>query len=494
MESLTKGEQSRKEVRLVIFFLALILLIPSSLSCSVPVSPRGSSIEVRSNVDASLQGPNNHNCASLIPCNETSCPALMPGASESLCSYNWSGYVVVGEPDTVSAVNGSWVVAQGGCSSTVTTSVAEWVGIDGYNSSTIEQTGTASICLNGEVSYFAFYEFNLNESVTISSVKVSAGDQINAGVSYDNRTNLFTSWIRSSGGGSNTSSEEVVSASRNSAEWIVERPEICNGQRCVLSQLADFGQASFDSSEPSRTRVEYATVGDSTLSLKSLHINALTIIDGRRGTILAEPSPISEDGGFSVAYGGTFVSVTCNLLTPPVGSAVTCVADVTGTYFAPTGGIVWTTDGQGRFSRRSCWVIGNSCTVKYIPTSSSPSRIAITANYSADMYNNPSFADTDLIVKPSSSSTVVTCSRFPSALQDKVFRCVAKIRGYVPTGIVVWSQSGVGSVTFSSSSCPLLSKSCSVIVTRTGAGRVSIVGRYVGNVNNLPSQGTANLG
>ena len=81
-------------------------------------------------------------------------------------SSNWGGYVIApatGNSATsvsVTSVSGSWTVPKVTCGKGSSTEYASfWVGIDGWDSSTVEQTGTDSDCSNGKPSYYAWYEF-----------------------------------------------------------------------------------------------------------------------------------------------------------------------------------------------------------------------------------------------------------------------------------------------------------------------------------------------
>src|ERR1700719_1590892 len=59
-------------------------------------------------------------------------------------STNWSGYAVTGSSFT--SGKGSWIIPTVNCSKTPNTYSSFWVGIDGWTSSTVEQTGTDSDC------------------------------------------------------------------------------------------------------------------------------------------------------------------------------------------------------------------------------------------------------------------------------------------------------------------------------------------------------------
>src|SRR5689334_10107653 len=103
-----------------------------------------------------------------------SSPANLVGniaANES--SLNWAGYAVTAQVDSVTRVRGSWIEPSVSCPVSSTPEAAVfWVGIDGFASSTVEQTGTIAECLNGVASYSAWYEFYPNSSVFISTLTI----------------------------------------------------------------------------------------------------------------------------------------------------------------------------------------------------------------------------------------------------------------------------------------------------------------------------------
>src|ERR1700758_2409666 len=72
-------------------------------------------------------------------------------------SENWSGYAVTGSAFT--SAHGSWTVPAVNCSQTPNTYSSFWVGIDGYSSSTVEQTGTDSDCSGSSARYDAWSGF-----------------------------------------------------------------------------------------------------------------------------------------------------------------------------------------------------------------------------------------------------------------------------------------------------------------------------------------------
>ena len=104
----------------------------------------------------------------------------MANAQTAVDSYNWSGYAVLTQPASrkvpataVTAVSGSWKVPAVSDPGTSTAYAAVWVGIDGYSSSTVEQTGTLSYVSvsNGmtTVTNYAWYEMYPNPMYEIPS-------------------------------------------------------------------------------------------------------------------------------------------------------------------------------------------------------------------------------------------------------------------------------------------------------------------------------------
>lgn len=154
-------------------------------------------------------------------------------------SSNWSGYVVLGS--SFISAEGSLIVPTAKCGSG-TQYAAFWVGLDGYTSSTVEQTGTDSDCSGGTPRYYAWYEFYPHPSFEITSLTIKPGHQISASVVYGN--SAFTITIKDvTTGESFSKSAAVRGAQRSSAEWIAEAP-CCTASGGILP-LADFGTALF---------------------------------------------------------------------------------------------------------------------------------------------------------------------------------------------------------------------------------------------------------
>jgi hypothetical protein len=419
----------------------------------------------------------------------------------SLCSLNWSGYAVPSANYSVSAVYGSWVVPRVNCQEPATGFVAVWVGIDGFSSNTVEQVGVGSDCLEGSPIYYAWYEFYPNPSVLINSVNVAPGDLIKASVTYSAHTDDFTTSISSSGGGSNVTSQQVPGAWRSSAEWIVERPAICFFV-CIITPLGDFGTAGLGSSFTESKGSNYATVGGSTEPIGSFLYVALTMTD-EFSNVVALPSPLTADGtSFLASVSGTFVWVGCTPTSAVVGSKVVCRATVMGSKVvcratvmgdSPTGTVVWSGNGSGRFSPPACKLLNGACAVKYILTSAG-SPPAVVATYRGDGRNPSSFGTFGVGVNRMVSRTAVACTTAsPVVGQSSRIKCTVKVTGDRPAGYVDWTQSGAGSVAFITSRCALVKGLCSVTMTTVSAGKVTIQAAYQGSENNVPSSAGVKL-
>src|SRR5271169_3253206 len=163
---------------------------------------------------------------------------LLPGGK--VTSENWSGYAVTGTAFT--QATGSWKVPAVDCTKTPSTYSAFWVGIDGWNSSTVEQTGTSSDCSGATAQYYAWYEFYPAAGFIITSVPVKPGNVMSAVVSYSG-SEFAVKITNETTGKSFSKSSKGSGEKRTSAEWIAEAP-CCTTGGGILP-LADFVKANF---------------------------------------------------------------------------------------------------------------------------------------------------------------------------------------------------------------------------------------------------------
>jgi hypothetical protein len=212
-------------------------------------------------------------------------------------SANWAGYADIN--DTYQTLSSSWVQPAVDCSKTFggflglfgspTAYSSFWVGLDGYNSSSVEQTGTDSDCLsNGTASYYAWYEMYPASSVQQSTAKypVSPNDTMTAMVmSNVGGTQFYLSLKDVNKGWSFTVPETGSGFARSSAEFVAEAPSQCSLIFCSELPLADFGSVTFTNAVSANTK---GTVGNIALFPNA----AMTMASN--GQVLATPGPLTN--------------------------------------------------------------------------------------------------------------------------------------------------------------------------------------------------------
>jgi hypothetical protein len=207
-------------------------------------------------------------------------------------STNWSGYAVTGS--AVNYVTGTWTVPT--VSTTTSGYSAVWVGIDGYNSTTVEQLGTAEDVANGKATYYAWYEMYPSSSVTIS-MTVKAGDSITASVAYSNSSFVLTIHDTTENE-TFTKTLSLSSAARTSAEWVVEAP---SSNDSVLT-LANFGTATFTNC--------YATINGTTGPIDTWSAYQINMVSSNGSTTLATTSSLTDGTSTLSGYSGTVSGFT----------------------------------------------------------------------------------------------------------------------------------------------------------------------------------------
>jgi hypothetical protein len=115
-----------------------------------------------------------------VPAAHGTRPLSLHGARNAVQSSNWSGYAATGR--TFSTVSANWVEPSVTCPGGNQYS-AFWVGLDGYSSSTVEQTGSSADCNGTSPHYYAWYEMYPAFPVNFSNT-VRAGDHFSASVTH----------------------------------------------------------------------------------------------------------------------------------------------------------------------------------------------------------------------------------------------------------------------------------------------------------------------
>jgi hypothetical protein len=171
------------------------------------------------------------------------------GLKNTVETYNWAGYAASSTKYT--EVSANWSEPSASCGSS-TTYVVFWVGLDGFNSGSVEQTGTLIECYDGTPYQYAWYEMYPAAPV-YWNVSVSPGDTITAEVTSDSSGN-FALTLADSRGWNEATTASNSSLARSSAEVITEAPAGSGG----ILPLADYGTVTFNGAT-----VDYGTLSSS---------------------------------------------------------------------------------------------------------------------------------------------------------------------------------------------------------------------------------------
>jgi hypothetical protein len=165
-------------------------------------------------------------------------PSVLSLITANGISPNWAGYAAAADLDTsaidtVSDVKGTWVVPKA-TGDTADTYAADWIGIDGYltSSRSVEQIGTESEWHSDGAEYYAWWEMydsNLQPQQVIQ-MTIHPGDVMTAEVRWlsGNSFQLTMTDVTTRSTFSATKALGTV-AQRSSAEWIHEAPSDSDG-------------------------------------------------------------------------------------------------------------------------------------------------------------------------------------------------------------------------------------------------------------------------
>ncbi len=211
-------------------------------------------------------------------------------------SSNWGGYAVetcLNSPASgvVSDVKGTWTEPSVTCTAGETAYSSFWVGIDGYSSGTVEQTGTDSDCHSGTPTYYAWYEMYPKSSVNIA-LTILPGDTISAEVHYQGSGNFVLTLTDVTSGQTFQTTKMLKHADRSSAEWIDEAPS--GGG---ILPLADFGTVHFSNCAVTLNGVSGSIVGSAWQTAQ--------ITMSSSGTVKATTSAVTSP---YTAFSATWVS------------------------------------------------------------------------------------------------------------------------------------------------------------------------------------------
>ena len=196
-------------------------------------------------------------------------------------STNWAGYAA--HSTTYTSVTSTWREPSASCGSS-TTYASFWTGLDGYASSSVEQTGTLVECSGGSPHQFAWYEMYPASPVYFNNTVV-AGDTMVSKVTATSSGAFSLYLADTTRGWSHTVNQSNSSLARSSAEVIAEAPSSSSG----VLPLANFGTVTFTSSY-----VNGGTLGAS-------NPTAITMVTSS-GTTKVSVSGISGGTSFSATW------------------------------------------------------------------------------------------------------------------------------------------------------------------------------------------------
>ncbi len=225
------------------------------------------------------------------------------GASAALAttvtSSNWSGYadVATSSSEAFTNVASEWTVP----GITATSSLgsgsysAFWVGLDGYNSSTVEQIGIGADVSRGLTQYYAWYEMYPSSAFEIP-LTVNPGNAISAAVSYlgNNQYDLAIEDI--STGKSFSTIQTSSKGQRSSAEWIAEAPSSSSSGGVL--PLANFGSITFNDASATLNGVKgtissFSNVAINLVSASGLDATPSTLTDGGSSFTIQTNAPVT---------------------------------------------------------------------------------------------------------------------------------------------------------------------------------------------------------
>ena len=203
------------------------------------------------------------------------------GIQNAAQSTNWSGYAVTGSSGQFSRVSASWKEPTAHCSGRGYKYASFWVGLDGYNSGSVEQTGTDSDCVGSSPDYYGWYEMYPAYPVNFTN-PVSSGDSMTASVTFSGSSTYKLVLKDTTRGWTQTITKNQGGLARSSAEVITEAPSSNTG----VLPLANFGTVS------------YAGSADNGSSMGGQSPTQIVMIDNS-GRQKDSTSSMSSSGAFS---------------------------------------------------------------------------------------------------------------------------------------------------------------------------------------------------
>ena len=211
-------------------------------------------------------------------------------------AFNWSGYAdTATRAQTFTKVSGSWTVPSVTCSAEDQIT-SDWVGLDGFNSSTVEQLGTTSWCYKGKAVYYTWYEI-YPKGVHQAGSALQPGDKVTASVTRTGPSYAFklTDSTTSGNNISVTKTCALATCKDTSAEWISERPSFSIG---IVPQAHYNAFKITNGSQTSGGHTGSIGAGPG--------VNAITMIDATQSYNLSTVSALSGGNSFSTTWKNSY--------------------------------------------------------------------------------------------------------------------------------------------------------------------------------------------
>ena len=218
-------------------------------------------------------------------------------------SFNWSGYAdTATKHQTFTKVSGAWTTPSVTCNAEDQIT-SDWVGLDGFNSNTVEQLGTISWCFQGAPTYFTWYEMFPKGTIEVGKT-LKPGDQISASVTRTG-TSYALKLTDSTTAGNNISVTKtcaLATCKDTSAEWISERPAFSDPTTGAF--LGIVPQAHYNAFKiTSGAQTSNGTAG--TIGTGP-GVNAITMIDDTATYNLNTVSALTGANSFSTTWKNSF--------------------------------------------------------------------------------------------------------------------------------------------------------------------------------------------
>jgi hypothetical protein len=211
-------------------------------------------------------------------------------------SSNWSGYAdTATTAQTFTKVSGAWTTPSVACSAEDQIT-SDWVGLDGFNSGTVEQLGTFGWCFQGAPIYFTWYEMFPKGTVEVGA-GLKPGDKISASVTRTG-TSYALKLTDSTTTGNNISVTKtcaLATCKDTSAEWVSERPSFSIG----VAPQAHYNAFKLTSGAQTSSG-KAGTIGTGP------GVNAITMVDATGTYNLNTVSTLTGGNSFSTSWKNSY--------------------------------------------------------------------------------------------------------------------------------------------------------------------------------------------